>query len=279
MFMSAFFYDDDLTDLMKNFYTLTGIRIVLFDNEQNEVVSYPNSGNSFCFHMRTNPEFKALCQKSDCVSFEKCRKTHALSVYTCHAGLIEATAPLIANHAIIGYVMFGQITDNKDKCAVSALAEDLWRRYMPDMPMPEGAKKIKYKSKKQILAASKILDACTSYIMLKEMVKPKPEQLIAKVSNYIDLHLDEPICVEDLCKELNISRTRLYEETKQYTNGGIASFIKTKRLDKAKRLLTSTTLSVVEIADKTGFSDYNYFLRVFKKHYGISPKKIRANGD
>lgn len=37
-----------------------------------------------------------------------------------------------------------------------------------------------------------------------------------------------------------------------------------------------TDMPISDIADSVGFSDYNYFLRVFKKHYGISPKKMKA---
>lgn len=275
--MSLFFYDNELSVLMENFYTLTGIRIVLFDNEFNEVLSYPSNGKSFCSLMRTNAEFDALCRKSDRASFEKCRKTHALCVYKCHAGLIEAAAPIIQNNAIIGYIMFGQITDIKDKDAVYNFAENLCQKYPLSVAMPDKFKKIKYKSSKQIIATSKILDACTSYIMLKDMIKPQNEQLIEMISNYVDMHIRERIYVDDICKALDISRTQLYEETKQYTNGGIASFIKIKRLNRAKELVTGTSMSVSEISDKTGFSDYNYFLRVFKKYYGISPKKMRKN--
>ena len=54
MFMSSFFYDKDLSALMENFYTLTRIRIVLFDSEFNEILSYPSGGHSFCSLMRTN---------------------------------------------------------------------------------------------------------------------------------------------------------------------------------------------------------------------------------
>ncbi len=273
--MSLFFYDNELSVLMENFYTLTGIRIVLFDNEFNEVLSYPSNGNSFCSLMRTNADFDTLCRKSDRISFEKCRKTHALCIYRCHAGLIEAAAPIIQNNAIIGYIMFGQITDIKDKDAVYNFVNELCQKYPLSVTIPNKLKKIKYKSSKQIIATSKILDACTSYIMLKEMIKPQNEQLIEMISNYVDIHMHERIYVEDICGALDISRTQLYEETKQYTNGGIASFIKIKRLNKAKELVTGTSMSVSEISDKTGFSDYNYFLRVFKKHYGISPKKMR----
>ena len=61
--MPSFFYNNDLPELMENFYTLTGIRIVLFDSEFNEILSFPSNEVSFCsllqklFHvlqMRTN---------------------------------------------------------------------------------------------------------------------------------------------------------------------------------------------------------------------------------
>ena len=125
MFVSSFFYDNDLSVLMENFYTLTRIRIVLFDSEFNEILSYPSGGHSFCSLMRTNAEFDALCKNSDRISFEKCCKTHALCVYKCHAGLIEATSPIIQNDAIIGYIMFGQITDIKDKEAAGRFVNEL----------------------------------------------------------------------------------------------------------------------------------------------------------
>ena len=276
--MSSFFYDNDLSVLMENFYTLTRIRIVLFDSEFNEILSYPSDGNSFCSVMRANAEFDALCKNSDRISFEKCCKTHSLCVYKCHAGLIEATSPIIQNNAIIGYIMFGQITDIKDKDDIYDFVNGICRKYPISVQIPDKLKKIRYKSQKQILAAAKILDACTSYIILKGMITPPSEHIIELISNYVDIHMSEPISVDDLCGEFNISRTQLYDETKQYINGGIAYFIKLKRLEKAKELVLNTDMPVPDISDSVGFSDYNYFLRVFKKHYGISPKKMKARG-
>ena len=277
MFVSSFFYDNDLSALMENFYTLTKIRIVLFDSAFNEILSYPSGGHSFCSLMRTNAAFDALCKNSDRISFEKCCKTQSLCVYKCHAGLIEATSPIIQNGAIIGYIMFGQITDIKDKNVAGNFVSKLLEDYPLSVPMPGKLKKLKYKSQKQIFAAARILDACTSYIILKGMITPQSEHILELLSNYVDMHLSEAITVDDLCKAFNISRTQLYEETKQYTNG-IASFIRLKRLTKAKELVLKTDMPISDIADSVGFSDYNYFLRVFKKHYGISPKKMKAAG-
>ena len=56
----------------------------------------------------------------------------------------------------------------------------------------------------------------------------------------------------------------------QYTSGGIANFIRLKRLEKAKFLIRTTDMKIPEISHATGFSDYNYFLRIFKKEFGIT---------
>lgn len=54
--------------------------------------------------------------------------------------------------------------------------------------------------------------------------------IMTLLSNYTDRHIAEDIRIDDICRALNISRTLLYEKTKQYTNGGIASFIRSRRL-------------------------------------------------
>jgi YesN/AraC family two-component response regulator len=138
-------------------------------------------------------------------------------------------------------------------------------------------KKIKFKSKNQLVAASKILEACTSYILLKEIIKPSRTKLSASIEEYITSHLDENITVPMLCKEFNISRTRLYALCNQYIPGGIASYVKTKRLLKAKDLLLTTDMTASDISLKVGFSDYNYFLKAFKKHFGTSTKTMRKS--
>ena len=56
---------------------------------------------------------------------------------------------------------------------------------------------------------------------------------------------------------------------------GIAEHIKNLRIEEAKRLLVETDLPVYQIADQVGFTDYNYFCRVFKKEVGLPAKKYR----
>ena len=264
-----------LFELMENFYILTGMRIVIFDEKYKEVLAYPENPSPFCCAMRKNENFLCLCNKSDELSFENCKKTKSLIITRCHAGLIEATAPLLDNNTIIGYLMFGQITDNKDKDSFIEQFISEYSEYDCFDNALAAIKKIKYKKTKQIYAAAKILDACTSYIQIKEMVKPSKMELVHKIENFIETHLNESISIKRLCDEFNISRTSLYTIMGNHTEHGIAQLIKEKRLQYSKKLLKTTNYSIAEISEKIGFSDYNYFLRAFKKRFGISPRNYK----
>lgn len=273
--MALLFQDEALIGLMQDFYLLTGIKIVLFDENYTELISYPLDKKTFCMHMRENAEFDHKCKVSDESFCRKCSVTKTLEIYKCHAGLTEAIAPIKDNGRIIGYMMFGQVTDNKDREAFTLQMKALCKTYKIDKDLDKSIKKIKYKNTRQILAAAKILDALTEYILLKEMIHPSGKQLIDEIESFIDNHISEEITIERLCKEFKISRTKLYDIAKQHLGKGIAAFIKDKRLLKAKNLIKSTDMKIAEISYAVGFSDYNYFLREFKRKYGVSSKAYR----
>ena len=56
-----------------------------------------------------------------------------------------------------------------------------------------------------------------------------------------------------------------------------SEYVNGKRLEKSRELLLSTVLSVKEIADEVGFTDANYFTRLFRQNFGISPTDFRKN--
>ena len=265
--------NNDMLDLMKNFYILTGLRMVLFDENYKEIMSYPAQRSPFCQTVRAVPEFETLCNKCDRAAFEKCKKSRSPVLYKCHAGLFEATAPITENGSTIGYIMFGQIADKNNKEEFLEQANCIKEKLSQNIDAQ--IEKIKYKSSNQLEAAAKILDVCTSYILNKELITPSRAQRFNSIDEYITANLNQPITVETLCREFNISRTRLYEYIKPYTDGGIAAYIREKRLQKARELLRTTNMTVAQVSDATGFSDYNYFLRVFKKRFGTSANKQR----
>ena len=273
--MALTFHENELMELMKDFHTLTGIRIILFDEAYNELMAYPPKEKNFCFCLRENPLFDKKCRKSDEASFRKCKETNQIHIFECHAGLSEATAPVIENGHIIGYMMFGQVTNEKNKEAFTEKMNALCKQYQIEQDLSHQIRKIKYRNSEQLRAASKLLEAYVHYVRLKDIVHPSGEQLIDSIDAFLEKHLSEEISVDRICSELNVCRTRLYELIQPYTNGGIAAYIKNKRLEHAKNLIQTTELSIPEIAEACGFADYNYFLRLFKKKFGVSSKMFR----
>lgn len=262
----------ELLKLMENFHILTGIKLAVFDSEYREMVSYPPEHCAFCAYMRSTPRTEAYCEESNRRSFEMCKKQHRLIVYRCHAGLIEATAPLEQNGTIFGYIMFGQITDDTDaehlQMGLNAVAAEY------GLPSWAGDK-LQYKTSAQIEATAEILKACTSYLLLNEIISPESQQFIQTLDQYIETHLTEDLNVAALSRAFSLSRTKLYEISSQYLGCGVAQYVLKKRIAAARQYLSGTDLTVTEVAACTGFSDYNYFCRVFRRETGISARTYR----
>ena len=265
-----------LLELMNDFYLLTGIKIAIFDNAYNEILSYPESHCHFCALMHNNPATKTKCLESNERSFQKCRKTETLEIYHCHAGLVEATAPLIDNNVVIGYIMFGQISDFDSQEELAKKIGSVIEHYNLTVPIEKSdIYSITPKSSEQILAAAKILEACTFYVLLTDMVSLRRQNFMNNVNTFLMEHLSEDLSIERLMDEFQVSRNKLYDSTTSYLGVGIAEHIRNLRINEAKRLLIETTLPIHVISDKVGFNDYNYFCRIFKKMAGIPAKQYR----
>jgi YesN/AraC family two-component response regulator len=265
-----------LEELMRSFYMLSGIRFVLFDNEQKEIMSYPKESCEFCKIMKNCRATRRRCNYADRRYIKECEQENALIIYRCHAGLVEAVMPLHENEKIIGYLMFGQITDNPDKTALYDRIDGWTEKYkLSGEELKRGIEAIPFKSKEQIHSAAKIMEACTSYIILKELITPESNKIAEAAKNYIEAHLDEDISVSKLCEEIGVGRTKLYDVFRSDLKTGISEYIIRRKMHRAKKLLKTTELSVTEIASAVGFSNYNYFSKVYKKTYGKSPRNYK----
>lgn len=86
---------------------------------------------------------------------------------------------------------------------------------------------------------------------------------------------NENFRIEELYHQLGISRVQLHRKLTALTGQPTSNFIRSFRLHKARKLLLETDKNVSEIAYETGFSDPNYFTRVFMQENGITPTDFR----
>jgi len=265
-----------LTKLVESFYKLTKIKVAVYDDALNEIFTYPKEDSTFCKMMNETPSIQASCQLSVQKLCERCRNQKSLVTFTCHAGLTEAAAPLFENNIIIGYIMFGQITNVKNKTDFVSRAKSLCREYpLDETEFDSKILTVPYKNNEQLKAASEIINAFTAYIYLEHIVSLKKEETLSSIIQYIDNNLSADLSTGTLCELFSVSKTVLYELTKPSMPEGIAKYIRTKRMEKAKELITETDKSIEEISGLVGFLDSNYFRRVFKQVYGMPANAFR----
>ncbi|KLU74065.1 MAG: hypothetical protein RHS_0160 [Robinsoniella sp. RHS] len=261
---------------MRNFYITTGVRSAVYDSNYRKIIAYPEKNTGICQLMHENEISNMECQKSNMRAFKLCNKAENTIVYKCHVGLNEVITPLKDKDVTIGYVIFGQISNVKDKEYLLQLIEEACAKYnMQDIDLKSEMKNIHVKTTQEILAIAKILEACTYYIIYNDMIRLSKTDFLSKMDHYIEGHISETITVNKICSELGVSKTKLYEIVNDRVKKSIARYIKEKRIDRAKILLRETELSISEIAQMVGIGDYNYFCAVFKKMTGLTAKKYR----
>lgn len=92
---------------------------------------------------------------------------------------------------------------------------------------------------------------------------------------YIREHYTEKITLQTLSAQFHLSEKYISRYFKEHFYLTFSDYLNHLRLTCAKRLLETTELSVTEISLCSGFPNVSYFIRTFKKNYGISPLKYR----
>lgn len=107
---------------------------------------------------------------------------------------------------------------------------------------------------------------------------PTDNPFVAQLNATLDQHLnDEKFGVEELVRELGVSRTQLHRKLQQHTGKTASQVIREARLKKGKQLLEQSELSVAEIAYRVGFNSATYFNTCFTELYGYTPGEVKNN--
>ncbi len=100
---------------------------------------------------------------------------------------------------------------------------------------------------------------------------------VAKAMRFLKAHALEPISVEDVLHANPMARRTLERKFRQTFGVPIVEQIRQIRINQARSLLANSDLPVTEVAEKCGFSSYNYLNRIFKEFTGLSPSQYRSN--
>ncbi len=116
---------------------------------------------------------------------------------------------------------------------------------------------------------------CKEVIEMKKEINPS---LIDDLKVFIDKNYAGEISLEGLAKHRYfVNSSYLSRLFKEETGESFSRYLTSKRMENAKDLVDNHDIPLSEIGSIVGYTDYSYFIKVFKKHYGITPKQMREN--
>lgn len=102
-----------------------------------------------------------------------------------------------------------------------------------------------------------------------QLLQHLQEFIIANISN-------DELGIDDLCREVGLSRTQLYRKLKAKTGSSASHYIRETRLSHACNLLKQKDINVSQVAFQCGFSTHSHFSKCFYEKYGMTPTDFKT---
>ncbi|MGN0795126.1 MAG: helix-turn-helix domain-containing protein, partial [Aristaeellaceae bacterium] len=112
---------------------------------------------------------------------------------------------------------------------------------------------------------------------VSEKPEPQEERTITGITRYMQEHLAEEISLSVLAEQFHLNPQYISQLFKSEIGVGFLAYLTNIRMEKAKKLLLSTSLPISGVAEQAGYGDYRVFTKVFKKTEGSTPSQYRRD--
>lgn len=117
--------------------------------------------------------------------------------------------------------------------------------------------------------------------LFQQRVAEEPEQqeerTITGITRYLQEHLAEDVSLAVLADQFHLNPQYISQLFKSEIGVGFLAYLTNIRMEKAKKLLLSTSLPIADVAEQSGYGDYRVFTKVFKKSEGSTPSQYRRD--
>lgn len=137
----------------------------------------------------------------------------------------------------------------------------------------------KYKNQELVIKANLffIIEKLQDSIKKDSILEKTPHQIsrLKPLLTYISSNYQNDISIWQAAELCSMSETYFMKFFKKMTGKTFIHYLNDFRLEKALQLLKNSSDSVSKIAEDTGFNNFSYFIRTFKKHFGTTPNHSR----
>lgn len=114
-------------------------------------------------------------------------------------------------------------------------------------------------------------------LLVKDYSLKNYSHLIGRVITLISYDLKADLSLNSIASQLNVNASYLSARFKKECGVSLTNYVNQKRMELASNILLHSDKQIQEIADECGILDANYFIKLFKKQYGITPSLYRKN--
>ena len=115
------------------------------------------------------------------------------------------------------------------------------------------------------------------YNLFEAVQKKDSADVITRIREYIEKNYGEPLNATEIAQKYGLGVSYLSTLFKERTGINLTAYVEGVRMEKAKNLLKNKEWTVTDVAIHTGYSNSNYFSRVFKKYTGVTPREFRES--
>lgn len=249
-----------------------------------QLLSYNYHDCALCMEIKSSAKAWQHCVERQ----NKVKEKAASGAYigTCYAGVTEWIFPLNdLNGETVGFMCVSGYTINAEMSAERASAA-AFRYSLSKTKMKIAATKLSPeipdgKTLGSLLQPIQSMFKTLFYLnstaeATQHITNADRERLYSDMMNYINHNYRNPdFSLKDVSKRFSISYAHASRLFSEFSNVSFSRYIRTMRIETAKRYMEHTMIPIVFAASECGFSDSNYFSAVFKADIGISPREYR----
>ena len=120
-----------------------------------------------------------------------------------------------------------------------------------------------------------LFQLCDGLFAANRSLLGRSTSVVGLAVDYITEHYREGVTLRQVAADCHVNTSYLGQIFRKETGSAFTDYVNALRIQEARRLLADPTLKVYEVAEQVGFTDYHYFLKIFKKVTGKSPTDTR----
>lgn len=122
---------------------------------------------------------------------------------------------------------------------------------------------------------NEVIEKAELAIKRLEQGREKSLSAVDRIKKYMQSHVDSDYTLMDVAEYMQMNPTYLSRYFKEKTHETFMEYDKKLKIERAKDLLTTTSMKTYEIADKLGYKSVQHFSRIFKESTGMTPIEYR----